>query len=509
MKKVLVVLLSVALVSCVFVSKRVDVTSESTREPIAVKRPVKAHLNDGSTVVYSNGVTVTTDALVGAGVQYNTTRSATKAVQRVPLSDVIGMESFSTRVNAVQSIALSTVASGATALAVAALAVALFGSCPTVYSDEGVEEAELFSNSLAPLLEGRDVDRLDAQADPTGLVTLEVRNEAMETHYINHLQLLEVAHAADERVVTNEEGTPLVIGQLRDPVSAVNRRGRDVHEILGQADGRAYATERDALDAVSSSDVDDWIDLAVPIDSGTPTAAIAMRLRNSLLATTLLYDVMLAPAGAAALDWIGGDLARISTAVELGRWHQRRAGLRVAVWRDGGYHEVARVPDSGPIMWDEVGVVIPVPAGEPMLRLRLSFVADHWRLDQVRIGFQARPGTPRAIPLSTVTLPGGNQNPRALDAMRASDDAYLETSPGQTFAARFDTGPEPGDGVRTFLISAQGYYIEWIRSSWIRNATTSAPFKPTDDALLTAIRGWAANRESFEKQFTTARVPVR
>jgi hypothetical protein len=58
-----------------------------------------------------------------------------------------------------------------------------------------VEEAELFSNSIAPLFEARDVDRLQAQPDANGMLRLDVRNEAMETHYINHLQLFEVQHA--------------------------------------------------------------------------------------------------------------------------------------------------------------------------------------------------------------------------------------------------------------------------------------------------------------------------
>jgi hypothetical protein len=51
-------------------------------------------------------------------------------------------------------------------------------------------------------------------------------------------------------------------------------------------------------------------------------------MRNSLLNTVLLYDVMLGPAGAAALDWLGEGLGRISTTGELGRWHHRRAELR-------------------------------------------------------------------------------------------------------------------------------------------------------------------------------------
>src|SRR5262245_12138493 len=99
MKKAVIVLLTAALASCVVISRRVDVATVSTREPVTVRSPVKAHLKDGSTIVYVGGVTVTADALVGHGERHDLVRSRSIAVETVPLSDVVGMESFRTRVN--------------------------------------------------------------------------------------------------------------------------------------------------------------------------------------------------------------------------------------------------------------------------------------------------------------------------------------------------------------------------------------------------------------------------
>ena len=509
MKKALVAFLSLSLVSCVLISRRVEITSVSTRDPVTVRSPVKAHLKDGSTVVYLNGVTVTADALEGEGTRHDLTLTTTSRVDRVPLSDVLGVETFRTRVNTGESVVFSTLASAGVVAAVAALSVAIFGSCPTVYSTDGaIEEAELFSNSIAPLFEGRDIDRLRAGADASGWVILEVRNEAMETHYINHLQLLEVEHAPEERVVPSAEGS-LVVGSPGHVVSATNRRGRDVREVLAEADGRAYATESAAISRVAAGDMDDWIDLSIPVREGSKTAALVFRMRNSLLSTTLLYEGMLAPAGAAALDWLGEDLATISTAVELGRWHQRRAGLHVSVWREGAYREVVRVPDSGPISWHDVAAVVPVPIGEPELRVRLSFLADYWRLDQVRASFNMRPATARTIGLEDVKGRDGNPDRDALVAMSEPDERYLQTSPGQKLAARFHVGPEHPGRSRTFLLSSQGYYTEWIRGAWIQDATATQPFSPSDDAIVAAMRKWSATRDSFEKRFMRARVPVQ
>ena len=131
-----------------------------------------------------------------------------------------------------------------------------------------MEEAELFAGSIAPVFEGRDPERLEAQPDAKGLITLEVRNEAMETHYINHLQLVEVTHAPGETVVPDAEGLPIVVKDLRAPDRVVNRGGRDLIATLGAADGDCYATGPQALKHPTASAMDDSIDLSLTVSAG-------------------------------------------------------------------------------------------------------------------------------------------------------------------------------------------------------------------------------------------------
>jgi hypothetical protein len=460
-------------------------------------------------VVYSQGVTVTTDSLRGDGIRHDLTRTSTVRVDTIALSDVLGMESYRTRINGAETFLVTSLATAGAIFGGAALAVAIFGSCPTVYSaEDGVEEAELFSSSIAPLFEGRDIDRLQARADAAGVVSLDIRNEAMETHYLNHLQLVEVTHEAHERVVPDAYGAPLIVSHLRPPATATNRDGRDVRALVQSQDRRFYLTDRQRLDGATAADMDDWIDMTIPVEHGATSAALVFRMRNSLLNTILLYDVMLGPSGAAALDWLGDGLGRISTAVELGRWHQRRAGLHVSVWLNGAYKEVARVPDSGPISWHDVAATIPVPPGEDTLRVRLSYLADHWRIDELAVSFAGRPAAPRTIPLAIVNGRDGVADLGAHANMVASDDRYLQTNPGDRFVARFEAGTAATGRSRTFLLSSQGYYTEWIRGAWLQKATVSEPFMPSDEAVLTAMQKWGATRESFEQRFMQARVPV-
>ena len=96
----------------------------------------------------------------------------------------------------------------------------------------------------------------------------------------------------------------------------------------------------------------------------------------------------------------------------------------------------------------------------------------------------------------------------ARESLSAPDDRYLQTGPGDRFFVGFKVGTAPPGESRTFLLSSQGYYTEWIRGTWIQSASAKEPFVPSDQALLTGLRAWAAKRESFEERFVKDRVPV-
>ena len=88
------------------------------------------------------------------------------------------------------------------------------------------------------------------------------------------------------------------------------------------------------------------------------------------------------------------------------------------------------------------------------------------------------------------------------------DERYLETRPGDRYSVEFDVGPEPEVGTRSYLLSSQGYYTEWIRPEWVREATGDAP-EPGDAMLRQAMRLWAERRTDFERKFFESRIPTR
>ncbi|HZD05137.1 MAG TPA: hypothetical protein VE173_09465, partial [Longimicrobiales bacterium] len=355
------------------------------------------------------------------------------------------------------------------------------------------------------LAEARDVDRLGVGGD-RGRLVLDIRNEAMETHYINHLEMLEVSHSGDETVVPDASGLPLAVSGWSVPLEVRDRDGRDVRELVVQRDSLAFATAPSRLAATTPEDYEDHLVLNVPAPAAD-SAAVVLRMRNSLLNTVLLYDFMLGRAGLQAVDWLGGSLERLGTMVEMGVWYRSRMGMRVEVREGGMFRPVGRVGDAGPLAWKDVAVMVPVPPGEERLLVRLSFVADQWRIDRIRVaGTTRRPGF-RVVPPARVLDRDGLDLPEAREALASPDEDYLRTLPGDVVQAVFEVGP--ASGPRTFMLAAQGYYTEWIRPDWIRTAEVPEPFVPSDTVLAAALERWRSVKLEMESAFFAARVPTR
>ena len=186
----LLVLLAVIVTTggCAILVRKVEVR-ELTEPATTVKSPVKVHMRDGSTVVFPSGATIDSTMVRGSGQHFDALQRGIGTVARVPLDSVLGITNYWNRTAVPETLLLSTIAT-ASGVALAGLAaVAIFGSCPTFYTDSGgiaQLEAEGFSYSIAPLFESRDLDALRG-LPRQGVFTLEMRNEALETHYINQL----------------------------------------------------------------------------------------------------------------------------------------------------------------------------------------------------------------------------------------------------------------------------------------------------------------------------------
>jgi hypothetical protein len=490
------------------VAQQLDVKSL----PVRVESSVKAHLLDGSTIVYPNGVSLANNTLVGPGLRYAIGLNVPTSVVRVALDSVVGMENYGTKVSEGASVALTLLAIPLVAAASMGAAVVIFGSCPTFYADSaGTEllQAEGFSYAIAPLFEQRDVDRLRLTPTPDGRVVLRIRNEALETHYINQLELLEVTHRPGESALPDQGGHPLAVGDGRISATIRDRSGRDISASVSAIDQKVFTTLPKRLASATANDLDDHIDVAFKAPTGADSVVVMLYMRNSLLNTVLLYDHILAAPGIKSLDFLGKEINRIAGAVDLGRWYAANMGMRVSVRDGNSYRPIARLGDSGPIAFHRIGVVVPaVRSNDDSVRVRLSFVADNWRIDEIGVAASWRRPSTRTVTLSRIQTEDPKQVEGAARALGEPDEDYLITMPGQAFTAEFDVGSVESSSKRTWFSVSQGYYTEWVRGSWIKNAT-GKPFTPSNESLLAAVRGWQSKQNSMETQFYNHRISAR
>lgn len=516
-RRALLACLPLAATACVLVSvsRGTRVQALDPRSPYDVKSPVRAHLKDGSTVIYEDGIRVFggTIAANGRGRRVGALNESL-TLGAIPFDSIVGLESYERDINQGATVLASAVTLSASLavdfFAVVGTAVLLFGSCPTVYADSAgtpTLQAEIFARRISPLLEARDIDLIRAHADTAGVITLDVRNEALETHYINHLELLEVRHDRRRRVVPDEHGRPLIVDAFDAPTSARDRAGRDVLAPLKNRDRDAFITDSVTLARATGEDPGDYIDLAFPRPAGD-SAVLDLVLRSSLLNTILLYDLMLTSPGARSIDWLQRDMHRIGPMIQFGQWYRKNFGLRVAV-RDGNrWRDIERHPTYGPVAWREAATVVPMLESDS-LRIRLSFTADEWRIDWVGLtGTFSRP-RPRLIGVTRVRADNDSLSALGKRNLRAADERYVRTQPGDRFWVSFDVGREPVDSSRTFLLASQGYYIEWIRGEWLKPVAEPSTFAPSDAALEKALRVWAAKRDSADQKFFSTRIPVK
>jgi hypothetical protein len=492
---------------------------------VRVSTPLKVHLLDGSTLIFRKGGEIGRDAVRGSAERFPLMQTAAlgpAVMTLIPFDSIVGLETFEGKKLVAQSVVVSTAATAITAAATVARLKVLVGCCPTVYADTGAGpllEAEGFSYAIAPLLEQRDLDPLRVRPDRDGIVRLELRNEALETHYINNIELVAVSHRAGTRAVPDQAGHLVLVDGLRPLNAAHDRAGRDLLPALSSPDGDLFASQTTTVNAARPGDLEDWIDVEARELAPGDSVAIVLRLRNSLLNTVLLYDGILG--GRDAPEWLETGLQRISTAIDLSKWYMRTMGMRATV--DGVAPQSvdepwsARLGDVGPLAFRDVAIVLPRPARDARaVRVRLRFVADNWRIDHAMVAASVSRPAQRTIGLSRVLARGDSMtsatnDTAAVAALREADGRYLETSPGQKMTLEFSpqaTVSAPGM-TTTYLIAWQGWYREWIRGRWLAEPTRTVAWTPGDAAVLTALRRWQSQKRELEGAFYSTRVPVR
>jgi hypothetical protein len=507
------ILLSISLSSCTYSSTRVYKLDHPENQS-TIEAPTKAHLYNGSMILFSEGFQFKQNVLSGSGIYYDLQRKLKKEVKSISADSVAFLEYYQSAQEG-GPILGSLIAPLIFAGAVGSndeIKKAIFGSCPTVYSYNGTSyslQAECFSYSICPMAEDKDLDRIDKGTISDNSYVLKVTNEALETHYINEMNLIYAEYPSRFEAFPSDDEDIILFGQEQEISSAKDKAGRDILPLISNRDRQWFRSDSSTLQQLCNKVTKDWIDLTLQKPRNAQKMFMAIRLRNTLLNTVLFYDVMLGSGGVRSLDLVEGKSIGLLDAWNFNNWYTKYFGLEIQIWDGEEFETIGRIKDTGPIAWHQVGIRLPTLEGKK-IKLRLTFLPDNWVIDWVGISFdQSDKLFLKEIPCKQLLkLYRDTLN---LDAaiLRQNDDQYLITYPAESYLLTYEVSNPKPDINRSYFLKSQGYYIEWIRNEWFndkKRRNFDIAFELNEKTLIKTAKRWSSKKEEFEHHFFSSKI---
>lgn len=467
-----------------------------------VRSGVKVHLQDGGVVVYPYGFSVREltagSELVGRGYRaVEQVRSGALSVIEIPSDAVYAVEWYDRELDPEgEQRALAPEMRPAHAR---------FRSSPSVYTlneEYPRFEAEAFSSNLIRRIESDDLDRLEGVSDARGHFVVMMANEALETQYVNQLQLEVVDHSSLLRALPTPDRSTVLVGRPAPFRLVQSRDGRNAGYQLWESDSLVYRTSIEIAERLTRSLTRDWIDLEVNVPSGQREVYLALRVRNTLFSSVLTEEVLRSGWGIRAIDMMSGESSRLSEMWRLYRWCMGNLGLWVELESGRTTLAVARIGGTGPTAWRDIGVAVPVERAGPT-RIRLSFLADTWMIDEATVSFEGgRVDNWLVMAPDEVTCEGEKRLRDPYRMLRYPDDDYMTLFSGDVCYATF-RGPSPvAAGTRTYFLRSRGFIVKWIEPEFfLAQSGFTGDLKLNDTTMGQATERWLAAKDEMEMAF--------
>ncbi len=338
---------------------------------------------------------------------------------------------------------------------------ACFGSCPTFYISDGNQyklQAEGFSASVSPSLEDSDIDALYNVKPDCNVLDLQVRNEALETHVIRHVNILALPKPKKNRVLAAPDGKFFEVSNILG-VKHAESGGEDCTKKLLSFDGNERFSFTDSSDLAKK----ETIELEFNNVTDSPKGLIIAR-RQTLLSTFLFYQ-SLAYMGENA-GFYFSQLERNGSILKEFIKYPGEILKNIEVLQQdslGNWIKINQTGESGPIATDIK--IIPLKdindTGE--LRLQLRMTKGMWRIDYTALADLGRKISPILIKPSNV-LPAKRYSSNVLNLL-INEDSLLVTLPGDKYNIYYELPDNYKD--YEYFLDSRGYYLEWIRDVWL------------------------------------------
>lgn len=339
---------------------------------------------------------------------------------------------------------------------------ACFGSCPTFYISDGNQyklRAEGFSASVSPSLEDSDIDALYNFKPDCNVLDLQVRNEALETHVIRHVNILALPKSNGKRVLAAPGGEFFEVSNIMGIKNAEAEEG-DCTKKLISFDG----SERFSFADSSNLAKKETIELEFDNIANDSAKGLIIACRQTLLSTFLFYQ-SLAYMGKNAGFYFSLLERRGSVLKEFIKYPGEILKNIEVLQQDstGNWIKINQTGESGPIASDIKIIPLKKNYKTGKLKLQLRMTKGMWRIDYAALADPGRKISPILIKPSNV-LPAKRYSSDVLNLL-LSEDSLLVTLPGDKYNIYYELPDNYKD--YEYFIDSRGYYLEWIRDVWL------------------------------------------
>jgi len=347
-------------------------------------------------------------------------------------------------------------------VAAGAIAMATKESCPFIYSYDGqtyVFDAEPYGGATSVGLKRTEWCGLEHLKDVNGIYRIRVTNEVDETQQTDELKLVVVDHAQGVKAVPDESGNLHTITQPIIPVSAREKKGRDILPLVQENDWIFWQSWLEEKSPSDTTDIRDELVFEFPKPLGATKAKLFFNGCNTLWASQMVKRF---------LELYGEEVTQFYAAVNAGgaayqdlvNWNLRGELYRLQIRAETkeGWVPKGTIVGGGPFISEDR--IYSLDLGDipgETLKLKLLPPAGFWMINYIAVDYTDD------LPVQTTELAPVQATDRSGRDIRGilsqnDEDYFIMPNIGDWADVSFLAPPSLPGLARTVLCKASGFY---------------------------------------------------
>jgi hypothetical protein len=334
----------------------------------------------------------------------------------------------------------------------AAIIVLAMCNCPQVYTYDGNQynfKSGVFSGAIYSSIEKTDYLPLEGLISINGKYIFKLANNQKEEQFINQVQLVNVEHDADVKVLLDRKGNPYTYTSTL-VLPEAETKTKEVVNMLRYKDGVTYMfnEQQDEKSPYAS------VILNFPNTGNSNDGKLIIHAKNSLW-SGYVFDEFSSMFGSNYQSWTSKQDKAKREVIE--KWQQDQAlPLMVYVETNEGWSFVGYFPFTGNTASRDMIMKLPLPENKKKVRVKIESAYMFWELDYTAMDFSK--DEPVKVNYSNPSIATTNSTDSRLAQITSKDKEYVSLKEEEALRVEFDAPPVlENKSTSVFLLTA-GYY---------------------------------------------------